>query len=84
MSANLKTHTLDRLAYRLRLAIRSSVQRNHTRKNHHILHHNLHILKSNQLNLAILRSKTRIFHKGEISVIWAKKERMREVASTGT
>jgi hypothetical protein len=30
-----------------------------------------------------LRSKIRIFHKGEISVIWAKMARMREVASTG-
>jgi hypothetical protein len=30
MSANRKTRTLDRLAYRLRLAIRSSVRRNHT------------------------------------------------------
>jgi len=48
----------------------------------YILQHNLHILKSSQLNLAILRSKIRIFHKGEISVIWAKMARMREVAST--
>jgi hypothetical protein len=55
MSANLKTHTLNRLAYRLRLANRSSIRRNHTRKNQPLFfYHNLHVLKCTQMNLTIL------------------------------
>jgi hypothetical protein len=87
MSANLKTITLDRLADRLRLASRSSIRLNRTRKNL-FLHHNLSILKCinepNDVKLSLfykILMKKVIFQRNKNPFFGVKIARIKEVAS---